>query len=225
MEELKCTPQKCSELLQLLSSLIPHFAPPPSYLSLTLHHPDLALRNVFFDPTDDTKIVGLIDWGGAHILPLMLTAEFPTDLYSSGHDPCEREGIPDENWNMVPHDWTSFGDTSKWPTVFRGDDEPVDHTIRASMMIRRYYLRQHFSACFAQENHDRYGDYNLGRAMLFTHAPYYLKFHEVITGGWICWVDHAEWIRETYWRLNVINQNSRGRALITAALWRSRSLT
>ncbi|KAG2112100.1 hypothetical protein DEU56DRAFT_842939 [Suillus clintonianus] len=182
LSEPKCTPQKFSELYQLLSSLIPHFVPPSSYLSLVLHHPDLALRNVFFDPTDDTKIVGLIDWGGAQILPLMLTAK--------------DQGSPTEGWNTVPHNWTSFGDTSKWPKVFRGPND------------------QHFGVCFAQENHDRYGDYNTGRAMLFAHAPYYLKFHEIITGGWTAWVDHAEWVRETYWRVNAVKQNGRGDALI-----------
>ncbi|KAG1885749.1 hypothetical protein F4604DRAFT_121533 [Suillus subluteus] len=81
-------------------------------------------------------------------------------------------------------------------------------------MIKRYYLRQHFGVCFAQENHDRYGDYNLGRAMLFAHAPYYLKFHEIITGGWTSLVDHAEWIRETYWRLNAVEQDGRSAAFI-----------
>jgi hypothetical protein len=214
LSEPKCTPQNFSELFQLLSSLIPHFVPPSPYLPLVLYHPDLALRNIFFDPIDDTKIVGLIDWGGAQILPRMLTAKFPDDLNSTGEDPCERPGIPDENWKAVPHDWTSFGDTSKWPNVFRAPNDPIDLTIRASAMIKRYYLRQHFAVCFAQENHDRYGDYNLGRAMLFAHAPYYLKFHEIITGGWASFIDHAEWIRETYWRLNAVKQDGRSAALI-----------
>lgn len=214
LSEPKCTPQKFSELFQLLSSLIPYFVPPSSYVPLVLYHPDLALRNIFFDPIDDTKIAGLIDWGGAQILPLMLTAKFPDDLNSTGDDPCEREGIPDEGWNAVPHDWTSFGDTSKWPSVFRGPDDQVDLTVRASAMIKRYYLRQHFSACFAQENHDRYSDDDLCRAMLFAHAPYYLKFHEIMTGGWTSLVDHAEWIRETYWRLSAVKQDGRSAALI-----------
>ncbi|KAG1722216.1 kinase-like domain-containing protein [Suillus paluster] len=214
LSEPKCTPQKFSELFQLLSSLTPHFVPPSSYLPLVLHHPDLALRNVFFDPTDDTKIVGLIDWGGAQILPLILTAKFPGDLNSTGDDPCERQGIPDEGWNTVPHDWTSFGDTSKWPKVFRGANDQVDLTIRASAMVRRYYLRQHFGARFALENHDRYSDYDTGRAMLFAHAPYYLKFHEIIAGGWTAWVDHAEWIRETFRRLSAVRKDPRGHALI-----------
>ena len=214
LSEPKCTPQIFSELLQLLSSLIPHFVPPSSYFPLVLHHPDLALRNIFFDPIDDTKVVGLIDWGGAQILPLILTAKFPDDLNSTGEDPCERPGIPDEGWNAVPHDWTSFGDTSKWPDVFRGPNDQVDLTIRASAMIKRYYLRQHFGVCFAQENHDRYNDYNLGRAMLFAHAPYYLKFHEIITGGWTSLVDHAEWVRETYWRLNAVKQDGNSAGLI-----------
>lgn len=214
LSEPECTPRNFSELFQLLSSLIHHFVPPSSYLPLVLHHPDLALRNIFFDPTDDTKIVGLIDWGGAQILPLMLTAKFPDDLNSTGDDPCERPGVPDEGWNTVPHDWTSFGDTSKWPNVFRGPNDQVDLTIRASAMVKRYYLRQYFGVCFAQENHDRYGDYDLGRAMLFAHAPYYLKFHEIVTGGWTSLVDHAEWIRETYWRLNAVKQDGRSTALI-----------
>ncbi|KAG1773178.1 hypothetical protein EDD22DRAFT_965522 [Suillus occidentalis] len=165
LSEPKCTPQTFSELYQLLSSLVHHFVPPSSYLLLVLHHPDLALRNVFFDLTDDTKIVGLIDWGGAQILPLILTAKFPDDLMSTGEDPCERPGIPDEGWNTVSHDWTSFGDTSKWPNIFRGSSDQVDLTIRASAMIKRY------------------GDCDLDRAMLFAHAPYYLKSHEIVMGG------------------------------------------
>ena len=210
----RCTPQMFSELFQLLSSLIPHFVPPSSYLPLTLHHPDLALRNVFFDPTDDTKIVGIIDWGGAAVLPLMLTAKYPAELLTTGDDPCARPGIPDEDWRTVPHDWTSFGDTSQWPTGFKENNEPLDMTIRASAMIKQFYLRQHFGACFAQENHDKYGDSNPGRAALFAHAPYYLKFHETLTGGWTAWVHHADWIRETYWRLYSAKQDLPRPALI-----------
>ncbi|KAJ8579854.1 hypothetical protein M405DRAFT_835299 [Rhizopogon salebrosus TDB-379] len=214
LEEPKCTPQEFSELFQLLSSLIPHFVPSSSYLPLTLHHPDLALRNVIFHPTDDTKIVGLLDWGGAQILPLMFTAQFPADYISTADDPCEREGIPDEDWRTIPHDWTSFYDSSKWIECQGANNETVDQTIRGSAMIKQYYLRQHFGVCYAQENHDRYGDYNLGRAMLFAHAPYYLKFHEILKSGWAGWVNHAMWIRETYWRINAGKQDLRGPALI-----------
>ena len=43
-------------------------------------------------------------------------------------------------------------------------------------MTRKYYLRQHFVTCVAQENRDTYGDDQPGRAMmLFPHVPYYLK--------------------------------------------------
>ncbi|KAJ8582023.1 hypothetical protein M405DRAFT_846684, partial [Rhizopogon salebrosus TDB-379] len=179
-----------------------------------LHHPDLALRNVFFDPTDDTKIVGLIDWGGAQILPLMFTAVYPADLFSTGEDPWEREGIPDEDWSTVPHDWTSFGDTCQWPRPRCEENEPVHLTVRANAMMKRYYLRQYFGACFAQENHSRYGDYNPARAMLFAHAPCYLKFHETIQGNWVVWALHSEWIRETYWRVNAGKQELRCPVLI-----------
>ncbi|KAG2357776.1 hypothetical protein BDR07DRAFT_1490299 [Suillus spraguei] len=140
LPESKCTPENFSELFQLLSSLIPHFIPPPSYVPLVLHHPNLALRNIFFNPIDDSKITGLIDWGGAQILPLMVTAKFPDDLHSTGWDPCEKPGIPCGYWKAVPHDWTSFGDTSKWPSVFRGLNTQIDLTVRASAMIKRYYL-------------------------------------------------------------------------------------
>jgi hypothetical protein len=60
----------------------------------------------------------------------------------------------------------------------------ADPMIRASAMIKQYYLRQHFGACFAQENYDRYRDCNPSRAMLFAHAPYYPKFHEAIAYGY-----------------------------------------
>lgn len=78
-----CTLRKISELFQLLSSLVLHIVPPPPSLHLTLHHPDLAFRNVFFDPNDDTKIAGVIDRGGAEILPLMLMANFSSELLST----------------------------------------------------------------------------------------------------------------------------------------------
>ncbi|KIK47317.1 hypothetical protein CY34DRAFT_9038 [Suillus luteus UH-Slu-Lm8-n1] len=185
-----------------------------SLLAHTPLRPSIILPPFGLTPSRPRTPQRLIDWGGAQILPLILTAKFPDDLNSTGEDPCERPGIPDEGWNTVPHDWTSFGDTSKWPNAFRGPNDQVDLTIRASAMIKRYYLRQHFGVCFAQENHDRYGDCDLGRAMLFAHAPYYLKFHEIVTGGWTALVDHAEWIRETYWRLHALKKDGRSAALI-----------
>ncbi|KAF8506260.1 hypothetical protein JB92DRAFT_2963088 [Gautieria morchelliformis] len=203
--EPRATPQQFSQLLQLLSALIPYFIPPPSYTPLVLHHPDISLRNILFDPEDHSKMVGVIDWEGAHILPLMLTAQFPGDLNSVHYDPCTRPAYPAENWRAVPHDWTCFGDTSKWPTVYKSKNEPVDLRIRARAMIKRYYLRQCFSASYAEQMAEMHQDHNLARATLFADAPYYLKFHEVLTGRWMGWIIHESWIKETYWRLRVLD--------------------
>lgn len=82
--EPKCTPKRVAELIQLLSSLIPQFELLKAYTSLHLFHPDLAFRNILFDPSSlaagAAKITGVIDWGGAQILPLMLTAVYPDGL-------------------------------------------------------------------------------------------------------------------------------------------------
>ena len=102
--------------------------------------------------------------------------------------------------------------------IFREDNEQLDLTNRASAMIRQYYLHQHFSAYYSQENHDRYGDYNPARAMLkFTHGQYYLKFRETATSDWIFWSRHAERIRETYWRMNAGKEDLRDPASIVGS--------
>jgi hypothetical protein len=93
--------------------------------------------------------------------------------------------------------------------IFHEDNEQLDLTNRASAMIRQYYLHQHFNACYAQENHDGYGDYNPACAMLkFAHGQYYLKFHETIIG---------DWVRETYWRINVGKEDLRDPASIVGS--------
>ena len=68
-----------SEVYQELSSLINHSKIPDKYSRLVLYHPDLALRNVLFEP-HTFKITGVIDWAGAQVLPLLLTAQYPDDL-------------------------------------------------------------------------------------------------------------------------------------------------
>ncbi|GJJ09050.1 hypothetical protein Clacol_003272 [Clathrus columnatus] len=208
LSEPNCTPQTFAELFQLLSSLITHFMLPQSYDLLVLHHPDLALRNIFFDKksfsSNQPKITGVIDWGGAQILPLMLTARYPDDLMTTTDEPFSRSGYSDESWHSVPSDWTSIGDVTQWPQVFRGPGDPVDYTPRVSAMVRRFYLRTYFSACYAEQIHLLQKDASLYHATLFADAPYYLKFHETICGGWTSWVEHASWIRETYWRLRTL---------------------
>ena len=204
LSEPRATPQQFSQLLQLLSALIPYFIPPSLYSVLVLHHPDISLCNILFDPEDHSRMIGILDWGGAQILPLMLTAQFPDDLNSEGDDPCTRPGYPDEGWRTVPHDWTSFGDSSKWQPVYKSETETVDLSIRAGAMVKRYYLRQYFGASYAEQIAEMHQDCDLARATLFADAPYYIKFHEVLTRGWIGWIEHEAWIKETYWRLRAL---------------------
>jgi hypothetical protein len=195
------TPQQLSRIVHQLSALIPHFIPPEPYLRLVLYHPDLALRNIIWDPEDLTKIVGVIDWSGSQITPLITSAKFPGDLLTYGDDPLTRPGHPDEGWQTVPHDWTSFGDVSAWPQVFRSSHQPIDQTIRASEMIRRYYLRQHFSLCYARRRSEI--DRNLEELSLFEDAPYYLKFNEILSAGTVGWFQFEKWVSETYWRVKM----------------------
>ncbi|KAF5339626.1 hypothetical protein D9611_011517 [Ephemerocybe angulata] len=72
------TPHDLMDRYQKLSALIPYFKIPEPYTPLVLHHPDLALRNIFFDEesllSDDPKVACVIDWSGAQILPLMLAS-------------------------------------------------------------------------------------------------------------------------------------------------------
>jgi len=199
------TPQKFGELLQILSALIPYFTPPSSHLPLVLHHPDLALRNILFDEKDLTKPTAIIDWGGAQILPLFFTAHFPDDLMSTADVPFERQDNPlDEDWHTVPHDWTALGDTSSWPEAFRAENDPIDQVAIGSTMVRRYYLRQYFGACFSRQMDKLHGDMDLSHVSVFRNAPYYLKFHEVIIGGSDGWFRHEKWILETFRRLNIL---------------------
>lgn len=215
-----CSPQKFAELFQMISSLIPHFKIPPAYSYLVLHHPDLALSNMFFDKeslsSDEPKISGVIDWEGAHILPIMLTAQYPGDLLTSFYDdPFTLFDDPDQYWYTVPFDWTSVGDPAQRPQAFRvPDGTPTNFTPIISAMVRRFYLRTYFSTCYAEQLHLLYGDADLAHATLFMDAPYYLKFHETVFGGWKSWVEHESWIRETYWRLRALPGHGTAERLI-----------
>jgi hypothetical protein len=81
--------------------------------------------------------------------------------------------IPDEDIGGSFHDWTSFVDTSNRPVlVFREENERIIYlTTRASVMIKHYYLHRHHGARRAQENYDRYSDYNsASRDVVFPYA-------------------------------------------------------
>ncbi|KAG6898638.1 hypothetical protein C0993_005419 [Termitomyces sp. T159_Od127] len=219
-----CTPQMFAELFQLLSSLIPHFQPPKSYLPLVLHHPDIAFRNILVDESSissgELKITGLIDWGGAQILPLMFTAKYPDDLRTIGYYPFTRPGWEkNEDWYTVPCDWTAAGDSSQWPIAYGSGPGSgpglIDYGPKVHGVISKFYLRAYFNACYAEEMCALHGDTDLARATVFRDATYYMKFHEVVCTGWRNWVRHKTWIRETYWRLRTAGHGIGSEGLIT----------
>ncbi|KAJ3537258.1 hypothetical protein NMY22_g5666 [Coprinellus aureogranulatus] len=211
---LNLTPHTFSEMHRLLTALIPHFKLPAAYSSLVLHHPDFALRNILFDEeslsTKYPKVVGVIDWSGAQILPLMLSATYPADLFSNDiipfrplyKNPLERDP---QSWKSVPYDWTSIGDPSKYADEegeWEGNPD-VDYKPALTAQIRRFYLREHFSSCYASQMYALHGDKDLSRATLFSDAPCYLKFHETVCLDIQSWFSAEKWVRETYWRIRV----------------------
>ena len=70
-----------------------------------------------------------------------------------------------------------------------------------TVLIRRFYLRTYFGACYGSHLNDVHGDLNLARTTLFSGATYYLKFHEAMCADLGGWRNFGGWIRETYWRL------------------------
>ncbi|KAG6905487.1 hypothetical protein DXG01_002417 [Tephrocybe rancida] len=216
-----CSPQAFVGLYQLLSSLIPHFEPPRPYLSLVLHHPSINLSSVFFDDSEDLKITGVIDWGGSQILPIMLTAIYPNDLMTDNFYPYPRPGYINlsKDWVSVPCDWTSFDISQALPS-FRAPNDPVDYLPRASAMVHRFYLRAFYSGSYAEQLNTLHNDGDLVRATLFADALYYLKFHEVVCGAWFTWAEHANWIRETYWRMRALAKDKCGQLVIGPNVYR-----
>lgn len=207
------TPRTFSEMFHSLSSLIPHFAIPKPYSTLVLHHPDFALRNILFDEASlasgTPKITGVIDWSGAQILPLMLTAVLPADLWSNCNTPFRPlyknppELAYEATWRSVPYDWTSIGDPSRYPDENGewGGSRAVDYKPVLTVLIRRFYLRKYFGSCYASHLNQIHGDMDLARTSLFSDAEYYLKFHETMCLNLRDWSFMESWVRETYWRL------------------------
>lgn len=214
------TPQTFSRTYNMLSALIPKFEIPPSKSALVLHHPDIALRNVFFDKasleTGNPRITGVIDWAGSQVLPLMLASKYPSDLMSNKCTPFQAPNQHSDGgsdgprlepyWTTVPWDWTSIGRPEDWPRGF--DGKPMDHTPSLSAQVRRYYLRTYFGACYASQMHEIHGDMSLRRVGVFEEASYYLKFHEVMRA--CVSSDHLLWVEETYWRLRALESSEVG---------------
>lgn len=70
-----------------------------------------------------------------------------------------------------------------------------------------FHLRTYFSACYASQMEEVYGDVDLARASVHREAEYYLKSHEVMCLGLNDWARHEDWVKETYWRLRLSGGN------------------
>ncbi|KAF5340406.1 hypothetical protein D9611_007965 [Ephemerocybe angulata] len=222
------TPHDLMDRYQKLSALIPYFKIPEPYTPLVLHHPDLALRNIFFDEesllSDDPKVACVIDWSGAQILPLMLASSFPLDMMTTFTSPgIALKGPAEMAWDDVPYDWTYFGDPDK--TIVReGDSLSEAEAKRIRCEIRLFYLRGLFGAHYGQQIVKLHQGSDLPRATVYLDAQYYLKFHEVMMGSFLGWIVHRHWISEMYWRLRMMptgNSASGERLVVGPDVYRS----
>lgn len=66
-----------------------------------LWHSDLHTDNIFVDPNDPVKIVGIIDWQSVHLSPLFLQARTPALLHFDGPLPDSLEINLPENFDSL----------------------------------------------------------------------------------------------------------------------------
>lgn len=69
--------------------------------SSVIWHSDLHTDNIFVDPNDPVKIVGIIDWQSAHFSPLFLQARTPALLNFDGPLPESFQIKLPENFNLL----------------------------------------------------------------------------------------------------------------------------
>lgn len=216
------TPQLFGEMLQLLSGLTSKFAPPRDAAVPCIQHSDLAIRNVLFDE-HALKITGVIDWEFAQVVPRIITGRFPNDIGCDGNEVLqdrlnergESTSGKFEFWNNHYYDWTSLcsplpiadddckqlhnspseGSASDGRTPSSPSGSDSGRLVSKSdpqFLIRLFYLRKFYASAI--------GVKNFRLSTLFIDSVAYVKFHEIIMGGWESWFRHREWIREVYWR-------------------------
>ncbi|KAK2771974.1 hypothetical protein FQN53_004833 [Emmonsiellopsis sp. PD_33] len=107
-------PHEHHSLLSKYLSIGPYLAPKDPDLSIPiLRHPDLSLPNIFLAP-NSTKILAIIDWQDAAILPIFLQAGYPAFCEHDLTRPqtLEQPKLPDDFENLSPVDkqkaWTKY---------------------------------------------------------------------------------------------------------------------
>ena len=111
-EDVPQTVEDFVEVYRNLMTLIGHYRRkyPPSHPSqrLCLWNHDYALRNVLFDP-ETFEVKGIVDWESSSIVPLALSARYPSEL-----EDVELDGDPRPNWKYYSNNITYLysGDTN-----------------------------------------------------------------------------------------------------------------
>jgi hypothetical protein len=74
-----------------------------------------------------------------------------------------------------------------------------DLNIRASRLVELFYLRKYYASCVASR------DFKF--TSLFIDSVAYIKFNELVMGGYEKWFTGVEWIREVFWRLKTLDDS------------------
>ena len=124
----------------------------PSHLTLVLHHPDLALRNILFGKKDFTKP------GGNRLGRRKFCRSFLPHTFSMIS--CPQETIHTRGKTTQTKIGRLFRTPLEiyllWPKICRNKNNPVDLAAIGATIVRRYYFRQHFTACFSGHMHELY---------------------------------------------------------------------
>ncbi|KAL7273106.1 hypothetical protein RUND412_004065 [Rhizina undulata] len=73
-----------------------------------------------------------------------------------------------------------------------------DLDIRASRLVELFYYRKYYASCVASKD--------FCFTTLFIDSVAYVKFNEVVMGGYEKWFAAANWIEEVYWRLKKLDK-------------------
>lgn len=116
-------PSEHTSLLSQFLQLAPHLIRPGSYSAPTIRHPDLSLSNILLAP-GSSKIISIIDWQDATILPRFMQAGYPAFCEHDASQPQSLEipSLPDD------FDKMSIDEQRKIKAIFRLEEANLYYT-------------------------------------------------------------------------------------------------
>ncbi|KAJ5927863.1 kinase-like domain-containing protein [Penicillium verhagenii] len=116
-------PSEHSSLLSRFLQLAPHFIRPGSSSAPTLRHPDLSLSKILLAPGSN-KIISIIDWQDAMILPRFIQAGYPAFCEHDSSQPQSLQipSLPDN------FDEMSIDEQRQSKTIFRLEEANLFYT-------------------------------------------------------------------------------------------------